>query len=230
MDLSSVALLQRVPIFAGLDADALQVLAGRSRRRRFGANEALFHKGDPGQTLYIVVSGRVNIQNVTISGEVVHVAQRGPGEVFGELALFDSKPRMADSVTGEPCELLMLDRTEFIRCVEESPRIAINVMACLGDRLREAAEQHESRQELDVTGRVAERILELAEAHGVAEGSGEIRLVVKVTQQAIAEHVGTTRESVNRALAALKEVQAIRFEGRQLIIRNMEKLQRRCAK
>jgi CRP-like cAMP-binding protein len=207
-----------------MDPSSLQALAIHTRRRRFPAHEALFHEGDPGYTLYVIVSGHVHIQTTTASGETVHLARRGPGEHFGELSLIDGKPRMADAVTDDPCELLMLDHAHFVRCVEQSPRLALSVMACLADRLRQAATHLETHQELDVLGRVAQTLLELAAAHGTEESAGGLRIGVKITQQQMAEQLGTTRESVNRALSSLKSVQAIRLDGRQIVVLNRKRL------
>lgn len=230
MDASYVALLQKIPLFAGLDAPSLQALAAQCRRRRFRAGEALFHEGDAGHTLYLIVSGRINIQTVLPSGEIVHLAQRGPGEHFGELSLIDGKPRMADAMTAEASDLLMLDRSAFIRCVEQSPQIALSIMAELADRLRQAGDQLESHKGLDVLGRLSEAILELAKSHGTAAPSGGTRIGVRVTQQEIADQIGATRESVNRALTSLKRVGAIRFEGRTMIVTSLNKLRQYCAK
>jgi len=224
MDAPNVVLLRKIPLFAGLDAESLQALAGRCRRRHFRDNEALFHEGDAGHTLYLIIAGRVNIQTVLPSGEVVHLAQRGPGEHFGELSLIDGKPRMADAVTAEPSDLLMLDRESFIRCVEESPKIALCVMAALAERLRQAGDLLESQKGLDVLGRLSEVLLELARAHGTADPSGGTRIATRITQQEIAERIGTTRESVNRALTGLKNVGALRFEGRTMIVTSLSKL------
>src|SRR5688572_4537009 len=109
--------LARVPIFAGLDEEHLRLLTATARRRTLKADEALFYEGDPGQTLYLVLSGEVKIQRFTPSGKVVVIALRGPGEHVGEMALLDGEPRSADAVTSAPTELLMLDRAEFIRCL-----------------------------------------------------------------------------------------------------------------
>src|SRR5207244_6131385 len=106
MDAFTVGLLRQVPLFGDLDQGSLERLAARSRRRRFAAHEALFHEGDPGYTLYVVISGHVNVQRTLVSGEVFHIGQCGPGEPVGEMSLFDGKPRMADVVTAEPCEVL----------------------------------------------------------------------------------------------------------------------------
>ena len=146
------------------------------------------------------------------------------------MALIDGHPRMADAVTVEPCDLLMLDREEFIRCVEENPRIALGVMASLAERLREAAVQQESQQRLDVLGRVSELLLELARTYGADDPAGGTRIGTRITQQEIAEQIGATRESVNRALSNLKKVGALRSQGRQWIVLSAKKLRAYSAK
>ena len=119
MDMTLTSVLRKVPLFSGLDEASLLTLAQHSRRRRFPAGETLFHEGDPGFTLYVIISGRVKVKTVGSAGEIIQIAQRGVGEHFGELSLFDGKPRMADVVTIEPCDLLMLDHSDFVRCVEQ---------------------------------------------------------------------------------------------------------------
>src|SRR5947209_5620379 len=146
METSDLELLRQTPLFAGLEEGALGALAGRCRHRRFRASESLFHEGDPGQSLYVIISGRLRVETTGPGDQTIHLARRGPGEVVGELSLIDGKPRMADVVTDEPTELLMLDRADFVRCIEESPRMAIGILACLADRLRQAADQLESQQ------------------------------------------------------------------------------------
>jgi CRP/FNR family transcriptional regulator, cyclic AMP receptor protein len=217
---SNVALLRQVPLFAELDEASLEILATHSRRRRFGANETLFHEGDPGYTLYVVISGRVRIQQVTPSGELVHIASRGRGETVGEMALIDGKARMADAATAEPTDLLILDRSDFVRCLEKSPRMALGIMACLADRIRQAADQVKRLQSQDVLGRVCSVLLELAEADGAAASPARIT----ITQQELADQVGTTRESVNRALSRLRRQGALEVDGRTLTLLDPERL------
>jgi CRP-like cAMP-binding protein len=227
MDLSTTALLKDLPLFAGLDPDSISDLAARCRRRTFRAGEALFHEGDPGFTLYVVISGAVNIQrDIESTGATVHLATRGPGEPFGEMALIDGKPRMADAVTAVPTEVLMLDRDAFVAAVEKSPRIAFGVMSYLADRLREAGGQIEERQALDVRGRLAQRLLELAESGETPAGGSGIRLPAHFTQQRLAEQVGATRETVNRELSRMREVGAIRMEGRRIVVTDTARLRK----
>lgn len=228
VDASRAALLRQVPLFRTLEERLLLELAERTRRRKFAANTPVFLEGQTGSTLYMVLSGRVKIETSAASGETVHIAHRGPGEHFGELSLIDGKPRMADAITESQCELLMLEQADFIRCIEASPRIALGVMAALADRLRQDAAHLASRQQLDVLGRVSEALLELVAAHGVEEPSGGKRIAVAVTRQQLAQQIGTTRESVSRALSSLKASEAIDLIGRQLVVLDESRLRRHC--
>jgi len=232
MDSAFAALLQKIPLFANLDSESLRMLASRCRRRQYPSNSALFYEGDPGHTLYVILSGRVNIQTVHASGRIVYHAQCGPGEYFGELSLIDGEPRMADAVTADACDLLMLDREAFRRCVKESPQIALNLLETLAKRLRGAGGHVEMLQELKVSGRIAELLLELARTHGVAHPSGGTRIGIRITQGEIADRIGATRESVNRAMIGLKESGAISYDGRKhiLVVTDSDLLRERCTK
>ncbi|MGV3722806.1 MAG: Crp/Fnr family transcriptional regulator [Actinomycetota bacterium] len=225
---SAGELLGQVPLFTGLGPEHLRKLAEACRRRKFRADETLFYEGDPGHTLYLVVSGQVKIQRVTPSGKLVVLAMRGPGEHVGEMALLDGEPRSADAVTAETCELLMLGRDRFLDCMAEHPQIALNMLASLTRRLREAANQTEGFRELDVLGRVASVLLELAESHGEA-GEAGIRITQRVTQQELADRIGATRVSVNKALGRLKSIRALHSEGGDLVVANASELRRLCA-
>ena len=118
------SLLKNVPLFHALDDALIEPLSRRARRRKFAAHEALFHEGDPGHTMYIVLEGRVRICKTTASGQTVHIAFLDPGDYFGEMALIDGSPRMADAATVSASDLLMLDREELRapwRCRPRSP-------------------------------------------------------------------------------------------------------------
>jgi CRP/FNR family transcriptional regulator, cyclic AMP receptor protein len=220
------SLLRQVPLFTGLDEESLRLLSRRSRRRRFASGHTLFCQGDPGHTLYVVIAGRVNIERLTASGERLHITHRLAGEVFGEMAVIDGKPRMADAVTAGETELLMLDRDDFLSCLRQSPEIAVGIIACLSERLREAADLLESHLSRDVLGRVSVALLEWAGTHGAPGPDGEVRIATRFTQQALAEQIGASRESVNRALSSLKAVGAVRLDGRQLVLLDTGRLRR----
>jgi CRP/FNR family cyclic AMP-dependent transcriptional regulator len=226
--LSTLELLRRVPLFASLSDEQLQSLNGHVVVHECGKGETLFQENQPGKTLYAVLSGSVNIERITPDGGLVHVARRGPGEIFGEMSLIDGKPRMADAVTAERTALLVLEREDFLKCIRESPEVALGIMAYLADRLRQAGDRLENTQTLNVIGRLCARLLELAKTAGVPDSNGGTRLEAKVSQQSLAEQIGTTRESVNRALAELKKMRALRNDGRTLIIADETKLRRYC--
>ena len=228
METTLARLLRQVSFFGHLDEAMLEQIARRTRRRQFGPHEALFHEGDPGETLYVIVSGTVAIQKPSASGQTIHLAQRAGGEHFGEMALIDAKPRMADAVTVTACDLLMLDRPNFIACIESCPAIALAVMTSLAERLRAAADDVENYRSQDVLGRLAQTLLTLAEAQGPPEPSGAHRLDLTLSRQELADRIGTTRESVSRALAQLRRLKALRSEGRADLILDRAKL-RRCA-
>ena len=221
-------LLARVPLFADLDPEALRALARVCRRRRYRAGQALFHQGEPGETLHFIIEGRVRVERVTPSGRIVVLAHRGPGEHVGEMALLDGAPRSADVVTAEPCDVLILDRDAFMQYVAGSPPVAFKLMASLARRLRQAAVQVETLQELDVLGRVSAVLLELTESHGVPSPAGGIRIELKVTQQEIADQIGATRVSVNKALGRLRDVHAIRQEEGHIVVVDPKDLRRYC--
>ncbi len=217
-------LLQSVDLFAGLEPETLSAIVARARYRSYPAQEALFHEGDPGETLYIIVRGEVSIQRVGGGGEVVQIARRGPGDPIGELALIDGKPRMADAVTAEPCDLLVLDRSGFLTWVEESPRIALAVIHCLASRIREAADDLEHHVTRSVLARVAAELLEIAPLQPRSRTGSEAATRIRISTQELAQRVGATRESVSRALTRLRNMGALEA-GRVICIRD-EKLLR----
>ena len=223
----NVAALRRVPIFAGLEDDTLARLAQNCRRRHTEASEeSLFLEGDDPGSLYVIVKGTVHIRTLTTTGKPVHIAERGPGDHIGELALLDGAPRMADAVTASPCDLLILSRDAFVRCVDTSPQIAHSIMRSLAARLREAARHQASQEEQDVTGRIARLLLDKID-HAAATG-GDFPLKARQTHQQMADQIGAARESVSRALADLRRLNILRMEGHRIIVIDLKKLQRQA--
>jgi len=218
--------LRQIPLFSNLDEDALQLLVDRCQRRRVSAKTVLFHEGDPGLTLYVIITGVVNIERATATGETVHIAKRGPGDHFGEFSLVDEKPRSASAVTDSACEILVLHRQEFIRCIETEPSLAFNIIKSLVIRLREAADRTVSYRTLDVMGRLASFLLEAAAAGKPAQAGGTE--IVRITEQEIADRIGATRESVNRKLAYLKSAGIIKRDGRRLVVVSLDSLRNFC--
>jgi CRP/FNR family cyclic AMP-dependent transcriptional regulator len=194
--------LRDVPLFNGLDDAELAQLAADLKRRYFAADQSVFYQGDPGSAVYIIVSGRVRIYVHGEEGQEVSVVIYGPGDLFGEMALLDRQPRSATAVAMEDTVLLALSDDDFYRHLRQSHQLALNLMLTLSTRLRDTTEAVESLATLDVNRRLIKRLLYLAERHGTVTEEG-IRIRGRLTQQALASLISTSRESTNRALRAL---------------------------
>jgi CRP/FNR family transcriptional regulator, cyclic AMP receptor protein len=222
---SKVALLRNVPFFASLPDEPLERLAGRLGRRTFAKGMILFHQGTIGQRLYIVESGNVRIFALSESGQEITINIYGPGEVFGELALLDGLPRSAGAVALERLVTLTLHRDDFLEQLATSPAMARNIIELLSARLRYTTAYAERLSFLDVHGRVAAKLLELATRYGRPQDRG-MRIELGLTQSELATWVSATRESVNKVLGAFRERGLIDLEGQQVIILNQAGLER----
>jgi CRP/FNR family transcriptional regulator/CRP/FNR family cyclic AMP-dependent transcriptional regulator len=207
----------RVPLFANLDADSLRELAAVTRRRSYQAGEIIFHRDDPGQVLFVLREGKVRIYVTSPDGQEVTLAVLAPGDYFGELALLDGHPRSASAITLEPVEVYALRRADFINAVMQHPRIAIEVMTVLSRRLRDTDRMVEDLLFLDVHGRVAKKLLDLAAQHGVETADG-ILIDMRLTQADLAALVGSSRESVNKVIGYFLDKRFISTEKRKITI------------
>jgi CRP/FNR family transcriptional regulator/CRP/FNR family cyclic AMP-dependent transcriptional regulator len=218
--------LERVAIFAGLDADALRELTAVARPRAFRPGEIIFHRDDPGQVLYVILSGKVRIYVTSPDGQEVALALLGVGDSFGELALLDGQPRSASAVAVEPAETLALQRADFLKAVMRHPRIAVQVMHVLSRRLRQTDAMIEDLLFLDVHGRVAKKLLELAEIHGARTPAG-IRIELRLTQGELAAMVGASRESVNKVMGYFMDKDFISTDKYKITVKRLADLRRR---
>jgi CRP-like cAMP-binding protein len=223
--MSQVSILRNVALFAGLSDEELEVLAGCLGRRTFGKGMIIFHKGGFGQTLYIIESGKVRIFILSESGQEISVNIYGPGEVFGELSLLDGLPRSAGAVTLEKTVTLTLRRDDFLPLLEACPGMARGIIEVLGTRLRYTTAYAENLSFLDVYGRVAAKLLELADRYGVEKEGIEIGL--RLTQAELATWVAATRESVNKVLGTYRDQGLIAVEGQRITILDRKGLERR---
>ncbi|GAC1460084.1 MAG: hypothetical protein PVSMB4_19130 [Ktedonobacterales bacterium] len=218
--------LARVPLFADLDAESLHALAAVAHRRVFHTGDIIFHRGDPGQVLYVIRDGKVKICLTSPDGQEVALAVLGAGECFGELALLDGQPRSAAAVAIEPVEAYTLMRSDFIAAVNRHPRIAIQVMNVLSHRLRQTDEMIEDLLFRDIYGRVAKKLLELSETHGVRTPEG-IRIELRLTQAELAAMVGASRESVNKVMGYLTQKQYIITDKHRTTVTRLAELRHR---
>ena len=218
-------LVQRVPFLAALEAADREALATAAKRRRFRRGEVIFHKDDPGESLFIIDKGTVRIYLPSPQGADLTLAVLGPGDFFGDLALLDGRPRSASAAAFPETETVALNRADFTSVIRSRSEAAMAVLAAVAERLRETNEMAGDLAFLDVGGRLAKKLLELAAARGVQRPEG-ILLDLRLTQEELANMVGVTRESVNRQLALFRRLGVIGSQGRRLLIRDAEALRR----
>jgi CRP/FNR family transcriptional regulator, cyclic AMP receptor protein len=219
------ATLAQMPLFAELDEPERQHLAGRFRARTYRKGETIFLRGDPGESFYVVESGRVKIGLASPDGKEMILSLFGPGDFFGELALLDGAPRSADAVAVEPCRLQLLQRADFRAFLMAHPEVPFRLLAALTRLLRHNAEIIEDAAFLDIPARLARVLLQLAASR--PEGSEPLVISSRLTQANLAGLVGATRESVNRWLRFFERQGIIRAEGGQITILRPDALRRR---
>jgi CRP-like cAMP-binding protein len=219
------AALESVPMFLAMDEEQLDALAASLRTRRFRRGETIFNRGDPGDALHILLAGRVKISSPAESGIEAILATLRPGEFFGSLALLDGSPRSASAVAVEPSETLVLPRDRFLQLLDASPALRDHLFAELARELRRLTNHVEELHFLDITGRLAARLVRLAESQGTPMDGGEIRLAGPITQGELASMVGSTRQSVNKLLGYFVDDGLIRFERDLIVVTDLAGLQ-----
>jgi CRP/FNR family transcriptional regulator/CRP/FNR family cyclic AMP-dependent transcriptional regulator len=218
--------LGKVPFFSALEADELRELSAVARRRSYEQGEVIFHRDDPGNTLYVIRTGRVRIFLTSPEGQEVALALFRAGDAFGELALFDGQSRSASAMAIEPVETYTIQRQDFMSAVMRRPRMALQLLATLSQRLRQTDSMVEDLLFLDVHGRVAKKLLELAETLGVPTPEG-VRIEMKLTQSDLAALVGASRESVNKVMSYLLAKRYVSAEKRKITILRLAELRKR---
>jgi CRP-like cAMP-binding protein len=217
--------LESMPLFRDLDPQDVDALVAGVRTRRYRRGEVIFHQGDPGDALHIVLSGRVKISSPSDTGVEAILTTLRPGEWFGALALLDGAPRSASATAVGATETLILPRDRFRQLVQV-PSIRDHVFAALAQELRRLTSHVEELHFLDIAGRLAARLARMADEQGSAGRDGEIRLDGPITQGELAAMVGSTRQSVNKLLGYLVADGLIRVERDSIAILDLEGLRR----
>ena len=218
--------LAGVPFFSGLDAATLERVGRGMRTRRFRRGEVIFHLGDPGDALFIVMTGAIKIMLPSDAGDEAILATLRPGDVFGELALLDGAPRSATAAALEPTETLILPRGQFRDLLATEPAIVDALLASLASELRRLTNHVEELHFLDITGRLASRLARLASESGKKLSDGTIRLRAPLTQGDLAAMIGCTRQSVNKLLGMFTDDGLIRLERDSIVVLDLEGLHR----
>jgi CRP/FNR family transcriptional regulator, cyclic AMP receptor protein len=216
-----LAVLRKHPIFCDLDAEAFEQLCRYARHATLKRGAAIYSKGDPGNSLYVVISGTAKMSISSPDGRSAILNLIGPGEIFGEIALLDGRERTADATANTNCEVLIIDRREFIPFVRSQPALAMKFIELLCARLRWTSDQVEEVILQDLPGRLASALIRLTERHKAAEGNRTIA----VTQQEISEMVGMSRESINKQLRAWASRNWVRLEHGAIVVLDLASLQ-----
>ena len=219
-------ILRRHSIFGSLTASELDQLLAHARIENHRAKRPIFLKGSPGRGLLTVLKGRVRISCVGPDGGQVLLADMGEGEVFGEIALLDGKDRTADATALSDCELLAIDRRDFVPFLAANPDVALRLLVVLCDRLRRTTEQFEDVIFLEGPARLAKKLLQLGEAYRQRTSSTP-RPGLKVSQRDLGNMIGLSRESINKQLAAWQHDGMIKVEQGTITILDTAALQHR---
>lgn len=215
--------LQQVPFFSQLESESARALAEQLVPRRFGEGQVIFHHGDPGGLLYIITAGKVKISYTLPEGQEALLAILGVGDFFGELALLDDAPRSATAVAMDKTETLTLHRADFINYINEHPRFSYQVMRTLAKRIRHLNDQIGDVFFLDLNGRLARTLLNLAQDHGRQIPEGTL-IDLALTQTELADMTGATRVSINKTLGRFRRAKWVSVRGRQIILLDKDAL------
>lgn len=216
-----VDVLRRNQLLSALDPREMAELVGLGHLVQYDSDVLIFDKGDPGDCLYAILKGQVGIHTSSEDGKVMILNFLDPGEVLGEIALIDGKPRTAGATALRPTELFRIDRAAFVPFLERHPRLAIRLMGVLCERLRWVSENIEDAVFHDVPRRLARKLLQLAESYGHPTPAG-LRITQPVSQEHLASMLGVTREMVNKSLRALKTTNAISYTKGFLVLTNVD--------
>jgi CRP/FNR family transcriptional regulator len=219
--------LASVPLFAALDADSAATLEKMLTTRSVGKGHVVFNEGDDGDRLFIVLDGKVKITRAAVDGRENLIAVLGTAEMFGELSLFDPGPRTASVSAVTDATLASLDHDDLRPLLLERPGVAVELLQALAQRLRRTNEAMADLVFTDVPGRVAKALLDLAEKFGVVEADGT-RVRHDLTQEELAQLVGASRETVNKALSEFAHRGWLRIEGRSVLLLEPDRLSRRA--
>jgi CRP/FNR family transcriptional regulator, cyclic AMP receptor protein len=218
--------LRRTPLFATLDQDAAQSLRASMNEIELARGDLLFHEGDPGDSLYVVLRGKIKLGRTSGDGRENLVAVLGPGEMFGELSLFDPGPRSAGATALVDSTLLGLSSDELTPWLASRPDVARALLRAIARRLRRTNDSMSDLVFSDVPGRVAKALLDLSARFGTPAEDG-IHVAHDMTQEELAQLVGASRETVNKALADFAGRGWLRLEARAVVLTNVERLSQR---
>ncbi len=219
--------LRSAPLFRELDDEAAAALRDSMDEVRVTRGQVLFREGDAGDRVYVVIEGKVKLGRTAPDGRENLLAVLGPGQMFGELSLFDPGPRSATATAVTDSMLLGLGHEDLLPLLTGRPEVARGLLLQIAQRLRRSNEAMADLVFADVPGRVAKALLDLSQRFGAASRDG-IRVSHDLTQEELAQLVGASRETVNKALADFVHRGWIRLEQRSVVLLDLDRLRRRA--
>jgi CRP/FNR family transcriptional regulator/CRP/FNR family cyclic AMP-dependent transcriptional regulator len=211
-------LLAKVEMFSELDSDELERVASLAQPRTEAKDTVVFHAGDPADAVYVVSNGKVKVVTTSTDGKEFILTVLGAGQVFGEMALIESATRSASVITLTAVEMISISHDDFQHLLNTAPSISRKLLVILSRRLRRANSKMESLAYMDVAGRLARYLLDLARDHGQRMGKGWV-VVRRPTHSDIAHSIGTSRETVSRLINEFEEGFGLVNKGKFTYIR-----------
>ena len=224
---ATCAALANSPLFQGLDPDELEGIARAMSHRRYRRHEVIFHEGDPGDALHLVVEGQVKIARESAEGGEAIVVILSPGDTFGELVLLDGAPRSATAIAVESAETLAMSRESFATLIDGAGPFRWRVLGAIAQRIRRVTDQLAEVHFLDLSGRLALQLSRLAEES--AGRTADIALPSTLTQSDLAAMIGGTRQRVNQILGEFEDEGLVRHDGGRVVILDLARLRERAA-
>jgi len=220
-------ILAKAGIFTGVDSEAASALSDALETVDYPRGSAIFSEGELGDRLYIILTGKVKLGRHAPDGRENLLAVMGPADMFGELSVFDPGPRTSTATAVTDVRLSTMDRPALREWINKRPEIAEQLLRVLARRLRRTNNALADLIFTDVPGRVAKALLQLARQFG-QQDNGNLRVTHDLTQEELAQLVGASRETVNKALADFGHRGWLRLEGKSVIILDAERLSRRA--
>jgi CRP/FNR family transcriptional regulator len=219
--------LRRAPLFEGLDEESARALRRQMTEVKLSRGEHLFLEGDQGDTLYVVLDGKIKLTRAATDGRESLWSVLGPGEMFGELSLFDPRPRTSTASAVTDATVVALGDVALRPWLMDRPDVSMHMLRALARRLRRANDVTADLVFTDVPGRVAKNLLDLAERFGERDNAG-LHVHHDLTQEELAQLVGASRETVNKALADFAARGWLQISARSVLILDTERLRRRA--
>jgi CRP-like cAMP-binding protein len=218
---STLSVLRNHPIFCDLAPEALDQLCRYAKHSTLKRGATLFSKGDPGNSLFAVISGTVKISISSVDGRNAILNLIGAGEIFGEMSVLDGQARSADAIANTNCEIFAIDRRDFLPFMRSQPELGMKIIELLCTRLRWTSDQVEQVILQNLPGRLAGALIRLTEKGKLVSGGRTI----SITQQEISEMVGMTRESINKQLRVWAARSWVRLEHGAIVVLDTAPLQ-----